>query len=138
MNQQISINKAKFWTDERGILFCEFDNQDVYHKLDIDSVKIYEEAIISLTQGKSMPFLIDARNTRGSFTSKSAKLFAKSKIFKQARICEAFVVNSIKTELLINSFKRIYDPNTPFLVFNDIERALDYCLEAIQRYDEDN
>ncbi|MFC4723203.1 hypothetical protein ACFO5O_12780 [Geojedonia litorea] len=133
----LKIDTAQLWVNQ-GVLFFKFDYTNQFGKLDIGTVKKFETAVISLTQGVPMPFLIDTRNTRGSFTSRAAKLFAHSSYFKKVRICEAFVVNSINTELLINSYKRIYEPVTPFLIFDDIENAIDYCVEAKKRYDADN
>jgi hypothetical protein len=133
MKNEIILNKAKFWVDPQGILFCEFNNKDTYHKLEVDTVERYEKAIATLTDGKPMPFLIDIRNTRGSFSKAAAELFANSEVFKKVRIYEAFVVSSMSTSLLINSYKRIYEPITPYIILTDIKSAVEYCLTAKNR-----
>ena len=93
----IKLNKALFWTNSLGILFCEFKNKDTYLTLEVDTVEKYEQAIFTLSQGKAMPFLIDIRDCIGNFSTEAAKLFANSSIFKSVRVSEAFVINSIKT-----------------------------------------
>ena len=138
MKNQIILNKAKFWTDEREILFCRYSNKDNHHELDVDTVERYEDAIMTLTKGKRMPFLIDMRNTKGSFNKNATKLFANSKIFKMIRMYEAFVVNSLSVNLAINSYKRIYEPNTPFIILTDFERAIDFCIKSKERIDASN
>lgn len=121
--------KAKFWTDS-GILFCEFYNKDVNHKLSVETVKKYIETIKEISKGKSMPFLIDVRNSLGTFSIAAAELFANSTDLKRIRLSEAFIVNSINVKLLISSYKRIYEPITPFQFFNNKQKAIQYCIES--------
>lgn len=130
----ISIKHAKFWTDSSNILFCQFNNSDSNIKLDENSTKLFLAIIIDLCKGKAMPFLIDLRNSRGTFSSSAAKLLTKSTELKKIRISEAFVTKSIAMILLIRSYKRIYNPKTPFGVFNDIDTAKDYCIETKNKF----
>lgn len=136
MEKIIILNKAKFWTDSRGILFCEFENSETYRTLEVDTVEKYEKAISTLSQGKPMPFLIDIRDNQGNFSTEAAKLFANSPVFKKIRISEAFVINSINTKLLINSYKRIYEPITPFEIFKDFEEALVYSTNSKKTFED--
>lgn len=134
MKNQIILNNAKFWTDERDILFCEYSNRDSQLQLDVDIVESFENAIMTLTKGKPMAFLIDVRNAKFSFGKTVAKRLANSEVFKTVKIYEAFVVNSISNNLSINSYKRKYEPKTPFIILTDMQRAIDFCEIAKNRY----
>ncbi|MBP0905678.1 hypothetical protein ACFSKN_16440 [Mariniflexile gromovii] len=133
----IKLNKALFWTNSLGILFCEFKNKDTNLTLSVDTVETYEKAIFSLSQGKPMPFLIDIRDCHGTFSTEAAKFFANSSVFKKVRVSEAFVINSINTKLLINSYKRIYEPHTPCAIFKNFDEALTYSINTKMMLDED-
>ncbi|WP_072403694.1 DUF7793 family protein [Flaviramulus basaltis] len=130
MKNVIKIGNAKFWTDYNDILYCKFNNDNPSYKLDSDKVKLYIRAITKICNGKAMPFLIDARDSRGTFSSSAANLFAKTPALAELKISEAFIHNSIGIKLLIGSYKRIYDPITPFGVFNDMVTALEYCIDT--------
>ena len=134
MKNTITIGYTKFWTDRDDILYCEFANCETYYKLDLSTVKLYINAIVKLCNGKSMPFIIDLRGVRGTFSAEAASYFSKSSILKALIISEAFIVDTINTKLLITSYKRIYDPNIPHAVFNEIAPALQYCLETKNRF----
>ena len=45
-------------------------------------------------------------------------------------LSEAFVFNSMEIKLVIASYKRIYEPITPFGLFNNLESAREYCVET--------
>tara|TARA_R110002050_G_scaffold94765_2_gene197258 strand:+ start:127213 stop:127635 length:423 start_codon:yes stop_codon:yes gene_type:complete len=128
-NDIIQLERAKFWTD-RGVLFCEISNPDETSNLKEETVDSYICAISKLCNGKKMPFLIDLRNTHGTFLSASAKKLANSSEFSKLSLSEAFVVNSLKIKLLISSYKRIYEPITPFKIFNDYDEALAYSIDV--------
>ncbi|WP_308993203.1 hypothetical protein QLS71_008240 [Mariniflexile litorale] len=138
INKVIKLNKAKFWTNSLGIIFCEFNNTETFLTLEVDTVERYEKAISTLSQGKPMPFLIDIRNNQGNFSTQAAKLFANSLVFEKIRVSEAFVINSINTKLLINTYKRIYEPNTPFKIFHDFDEALTYLINVKKTFDGEN
>jgi hypothetical protein len=123
----IKFHNAMFWTDDTDILYCEFTNQKHNHKLDVDFVKFYIDAITNLCNGKAMPFLIDLRGSRGTFSISAAKLLAKDSELIKLRISESFVTNTIGIKLLITTYKRLYDPITPFGIFNNIEDAKIFC-----------
>ena len=134
MSNTITIGYAKFWIDTNDILYCQFINSETYYKLDLVSVKLYIEAIKNLCNGKAMPFIIDLRGIRGTFSAEAASYFSKSPILKALIISEAFIVDTINTKLSITSYKRIYDPNISHAVFNEIAPALQYCLETKNRF----
>ncbi|SFC84822.1 hypothetical protein [Algibacter pectinivorans] len=138
VKKEVKLNKAKFWIGTQGILFCEFYNIETYLTLEQDTLKKYEVAVLELLQGRSAPFIIDVRDNQGNLSTSAAKFFANSLIFKKARIYEAFVVNSLKTKLLINSYKRIYEPRIPYKIFNDFDEALAHSINAKQIYDASN
>ena len=127
MSKVIKFKNAMFWTDDSDILYCEFSNSKPNSKLESKNVERYIDAIISLCNGKAMPFLIDLRGSRGTFSISAAKLLAQSKELSKVRISESFVINTIGIRLLIASYKRLYDPITPFSVFNNTEDAKEFC-----------
>lgn len=128
MENLIEIGYAKFWTDN-NILYCQFNNDSPKLKLKPERVALYIDAITKLCKGKAMPFLIDLRNSRGTYCSSAANLFAKSPALIKLRMSEAFILNSIGIKLLITSYKRLYDPLTPFSVFANMAEAEAYCRE---------
>ncbi len=129
MNDMIQIGNSKFWTDN-DILYCQFRNKEANYKLETSKIKQYIDAIAKLCNGKAMPFLIDSRDIRVTYTRETANLLANSPILSKLRISEAFVFNSMEIKLVIASYKRIYEPITPFGVFNNLESAREYCVET--------
>ena len=127
MCKMVKLKNALFWTDDSDILYCEFSNKKSNFILDYSTVKVYIDAIISLCNGKAMPFLIDLRESRGTFSIAAAKLIAKSPELSQLRISESFVTNTISIRLLIVSYKRLYDPITPFNIFTNTQDAIKFC-----------
>ena len=130
MSSIIIFPKVKFWIEENEILHCQFENHDSSHKLSVSNVLEYIKAILELTEGVPMPFLIDLRNTKGTFEHKAAKLLATHPELIKLKLAEAYVSNSMNMRLLILSYKRLYDPNTPYQIFKSDTPALQYCLEA--------
>lgn len=128
-NDIIKLEYAKFWIDNE-ILFCEINNRDETRNLSEETVDSYLTAISTLCKGQRMPLLIDLRNTRGAFLNTAAKKLADSPQFAKLIVVEAFVINSFKIKLLINSFKRIYEPITPFKIFKDYNEALTFSMNA--------
>ena len=127
MNKMIKFQSATFWTDDTGILYCELNNENPGNKLEYAMVQSYIDAIITLSNGKPMPFLIDLRAARGTFSIAAAKLLAKDSKLVKLRVSEAFVTNAIGIKLLIYSYKRLYDPVTPYGIFNNVEDAKEFC-----------
>ncbi|XMO85050.1 hypothetical protein AAFN75_09650 [Algibacter sp. AS12] len=138
IKKEIKLNKARFWTDSQGILFCEFSNTETYLTLEQNTLEEYEVAVLELLEGRSAPFIIDVRDNQGNLSTSAAKFFASSLVFKKARIYEAFIVNSLNTKLLINSYKRIYEPNTPYKIFKDFDEALAHSINVKQIFDASN
>jgi hypothetical protein len=134
MRNSTTIGHAKFWTDSDDILHCQFNNNDADYRMEADNAKLYIAAITDLCKGKAMPFLIDIRNSRGTFSSLAAKLMSKSPELKNVRISEAFVINNMAIRLLITNYKRVYDPKTPFVIFKDVEEARNYCIDTKNTY----
>ena len=134
MKNIIKIGHAKFWTDRNDILYCQINSDNPKYKLDSNIVKLYINAIVKLCGGKAMPFLIDARDSRGTFSPAAASLFSNATELSELKISEAFIINSIGSKLLIRSYKRIYDPITPHSIFNDMVTALEYCIETKNKF----
>tara|TARA_B100001059_G_C17803667_1_gene567764 strand:+ start:227 stop:640 length:414 start_codon:yes stop_codon:yes gene_type:complete len=133
MKELIRINHAEFWT-ENGILYCNFNNSNPNYTLDSDRVKLYIDAIVKLCKGKPMPFVYDITNSKGTYSTSAAHLFANSPSLVKLRISEAFVLNTIGIKLLIHSYKRLYDTKTPYKIFNNMNDALSYCVESKNKF----
>ena len=126
------MERTKFWIDN-GILFCEICNPDETLSLEVATVEAYIKGISSLCKGIKMPFLIDFRDSRGDYMNSAAKLLASSSELKKLRLSEAFVVNSLNMKLLVSSYKRIYEPTTPFEIFKVFDEALAYSIKAKEK-----
>ncbi|MFC0604896.1 DUF7793 family protein [Winogradskyella pulchriflava] len=124
----IKIGSTSFWLDSNGILNCKFSNKNPNYKLDKFISRLYINAIEKLCNGKPVPFLIDLRGTRGTFTEEAVKILAKSTLLKVLRLSESFVYDSIGMKLLIMSYKRMFDHYTPYQLFNEYQSAQAYCL----------
>ncbi|MBU2928293.1 DUF7793 family protein [Winogradskyella psychrotolerans] len=138
MSKIIGFNNAIFWTDHTGILYCEFNNEDPNFKLELKNVELYIKAIITLCDGNAMPFLIDLKNTRGTFSVSAAKLLAQNPELIKLRISESYVINSLGGKLLLSFYKRLYDDATPFAIFEDIILAEEYALQTKYKFHRTN
>ena len=132
-DNRIVFDKANFRM-ENGVLFCEFNNKDVGHRLQEESVHHYIKAASTLCEGNPTPFLINLQNTKGTYTINAAKLFANSPELKLIRIAEAYVLSSTAMKLLISAYKRIYEPRTPFIIVDNLDQATTFCLDVKQKY----
>ncbi|MBT8277417.1 MAG: hypothetical protein KJO41_00340 [Bacteroidia bacterium] len=131
MSHTIIFPNAKFWVDdEEEVLYCKFKNCKSYRKLEVPRVMEYIDVILEVTNKTPMPFIIDLRNTKGRFEHKAAKLFATHPDLHKIKQFEAFVINNIGMKLLILTYKRLYDPYTPFKIFSSQTAALEYCLKT--------
>lgn len=129
MEHLIKFKEVVFWTDQNEILYCRPLKLKYVHKLELDKVKKYIDAIVQITNGKSMPFLIDLRDVQGTFSVLAAKELSNNIKLAQIRQSEVFVVNSINMKLLTLSYKRLFNPDTPYMLFHDIELAKNYCKQ---------
>ncbi len=129
MEEMIIYEHASFWTDSSGVIFCKFKSLNAHNKLDYKIAELYIEAISKLSNGVPMPLLIDLRDTKGTFSIAAAQLLANSFNNLSLIISEAYVVNSLSINLLIRSYKRLYDTSIPYAVFDDMSTAEKYCLE---------
>ena len=132
MLTKISFDKAKFWLDSKGILNCKHFNRDINWKLDEKEAEKYILAVLTLAADTKRPIIFDFRDVRGTYTILAARLVAKDPSVKKTIVSEAFVVNSIAVRLLINAFKRIYEPSIPFKIFSNTEEAQEYSLNQLE------
>lgn len=138
MLTKISFEKAKFWVDSHGILNCKHVNSDINWKLNEKEAEKYVLAVLTLAGDEFRPIIFDFRDMRGTYTVLAARLVAKDPTLKKIIISEAFVVNSMAVRLLINAFKRIYEPSIPFKIFSDIKDAQEYSLNRLELSKESN
>lgn len=132
MNRNSKIGNAKFWIEKVGgneILCCQFRNINREYKLDRNKVELYVETIVKLCHGKQMPFIIDLTDSLGTFSTEAASLLASTPELKRLRVYEAYVCNSIGMKLLVMSYKRIFEPTTPYAIFDDVETAKQYLIK---------
>ena len=138
MLTKISFKKSKFWIDSFGILNCKHFNRDMNWRLDKDEVEKYILAILTLAADKPRSLIVDFRDVRGTYTILAARLFAKDPSVNKLIISEAFIVNSISIRLLVNAYKRIYEPLIPFKIFSNIKDAQQYSIKQIELTMESN
>jgi capsule polysaccharide modification protein KpsS len=138
MLAKISFEKAKFWIDSRGILICKHFNSDINWKLNEKEAEKYILAVLTLAGDEVRPIIFDFRDVRGTYTILAARLVAKDPTLKKIIISEAFVVNSMAVRLLINAFKRIYEPMIPYKIFSNIKDAQEYSLNQLELSKEPN
>ncbi|MDO6595369.1 hypothetical protein Q4512_00500 [Oceanihabitans sp. 2_MG-2023] len=129
MGNIISIGFSKFWTFN-DVLHIQFRNKKKNNKFQINEAKLFVKSIDALCNNKPMPFLIDVRDSNGTFTAEAANLIANSPTLLKLRISEAFVINTISAKIGLASYKRTQKPINPYSVFGDIQSAKDYCLET--------
>jgi len=129
MRKEIQFKNILFWTDASEIVYSEVRNNDPRHQLKRIDVKLYIDAISTLCNGKAMPFIADLRGIHGAFSVRAAKLLSKSPDLARLIILEAYVTDTLDIRLLVASYKRLYDPITPFGIFDTIEDAKDFCNE---------
>lgn len=134
MLTKISFDKAKFWLDPKGILNCKHLNRDINWKLDEKEAEKYILAVLTLAADTKRPIIFDFRDVRGTYTILAARLVAKDPSVHKTIVSEAFIVNSMAVRLLINAFKRIYEPSIPFKIFNNIVEAQDYSLRQLELF----
>lgn len=129
MPQKISyeFDTVRLWS-ERGILFCQFLGGNINHQLIEKDVYQYLEIIDKLAKGNCMPLLVDLRDVVGSFSIGAAKILINNTSYQKNILCEAFVTNKINNKLLVLSYKRIYEPDKQYKIFNTFKEALDYCV----------
>ncbi|MBT8393540.1 MAG: hypothetical protein KJN66_01700 [Bacteroidia bacterium] len=132
MLTKISFKKAKFWIDSRGIINCKHFNSDINWKLNDKETKKYILAVLTLAGDEIRPIIFDFRDLRGTYTILAARLVAKDPTLKKIIISEAFVVNSLAVKLLINAYKRIYEPSIPFKIFSNLKDAQEYSLNQLE------
>lgn len=129
MKNRVVHKNASFWTDGSGILFGKINNLNPQQKLDDKTARLYLNTIAELSKGKAMPFLIDLRDIKGTFSVEAGQLLGKSMNEMSTILYEVYVVNSLSITLLVQSFKRIYHGTKPFVIFNDMTQALEQCLK---------
>ena len=129
MEEMIIHKHATFWTKGNGILFGKVRNLNSRYQLDFRTAQLYLETIAELSSGTPMPFLIDLRDVKGTFSSEAGQLLAKSFNKLSNIVYEVYVVNSLPINLLVQSYKRIYHTKTPYVIFDDISKAQEYCLK---------
>ncbi|MDD7886962.1 hypothetical protein [Flavivirga sp. 57AJ16] len=129
MDKIIKIGNAKFWIDRDEIFCCRFKTLDREYRLDSKKAQLYVATIIKLCNEKHMPFIIDLRDSLGTFSTEAANILSKTPELQRLKVFEAYICNSIGMRLLIISYKRIFDPTTPYFIFDDIKTAKEYLLK---------
>lgn len=129
MEKKVINNYVSFWVEDNGILFCKISNLDPYQKFDYKIAQESLEIISELSKNISMPIIIDLRDVQGTFSIAAGHLLSKSLESVPLVSFEVYVVNSLAVNLLIQSYKRIYDTKIPHTIFKDMITAKNYCLQ---------
>ena len=125
------LGHSSFWVDKDGILNCKIYNCNTDNRLDFKTAQLFLNAIEGLTLGKPMPFLLDFRGVKGTFSNAAGQALSEGLKNSQLIPCEAYVVNSLSIKLLVRTYKRLYHPNIPYNIFNDLNAAKSYCLTSL-------
>ncbi|WP_339712851.1 hypothetical protein [uncultured Kriegella sp.] len=126
--EMIIYEHATFSLQSNGILFCKISNLNAYNKLDYKVAQRYLEAIFKLSKGEPLPIIVDLRDAKGTFSIEAARLLSKSFNSGTLIISEAYVVNSLPINLLVNSYKRLFYSKIPFAIFKNVSKAEEYSL----------
>lgn len=124
-----------FWVDN-NILFGKLNQTNCY--LTDEAVEVYLSKIEFLTQGTPLPFILDIGKFVGNFSPSAAKLFGASPISKSGIINQAFVANTLNGKLLVRSYMRIYGQEADIKIFEQVESAVAYCIEAQKKFNGEN
>ena len=132
MLTKINLEKSKFWIDSKGILYCNHLNCDKNWILNSNEVKQHALAILTLACNEPRSIIVDFRNVHGICTVLAARMFTKDHSVNQIIVSEAFIVNTFAEKLLIYAYKKIYEPLTPFKIFNNVKDAQEYSIKKIE------
>ena len=127
MKTLIAYEWASFWTQDDGVLYGKLYNMDANHRLDQNTAKRYLNTTAELSNGVPMPFLMDLRNIKGTFSNEAGLELAMGFKMMPHIVFEAYVVNSFSISLLVQSYKRIYNTKVPFAIFDDMGLAQENC-----------
>jgi len=111
-------NLYKLWVDN-GIVYCKYYEGLI---IDLDIAKHMIESRLTLSKGKKMLGLVDARES--FYLLQSAKKFMASKYAYSGLIAGGVLLNNPVTRILVNSFLNL--PKTtpvPIRVFTKEETA---------------
>lgn len=132
MLTKINLEKSKFWVDSKGILYCKHLNCDKNWILNSNEVKQHVLAILTLACNKPRSIIVDFRNVHGICSVLATRMFTKDHSVNQIIVSEAFIVNTLAEKLLIYVYKKIYEPITPFKIFNNIKDAQEYSIKQLE------
>ncbi|WP_291182876.1 hypothetical protein [Gilvibacter sp.] len=132
-SQHIVLDKAEFQYDS-GVLLITFNTVESDKVVSIPTLERYADTIVTLCNNKRTPFLIDVSEAWGSYSVAAARYFAKSERLFNVRLADAFVAKETRSVLSIRSFKRIYDPFTPYQICNTYDEARQFCDRYVADY----
>lgn len=99
--------------------------------VDLPEAKIQSEIILSLCNGKEMPFIIDFLNISARIDDEARQFFANDGPHIHLRKAQAIVVNNMQSKLLVNFYIKHHKPKNPTKLFDNLEDALDWIKQFI-------
>ena len=133
MSQHIVLEKAEFQYED-GIMLITLNTVESDRVVSVDTLERYADTIIELCDNRRTPFLIDVSEAWGSYSVAAARYFAKSERLYSVRLADAFVARETRSVLSIRSFKRIYDPFTPYQICKTHDEAREFCDRYVGDY----
>lgn len=131
MSNQIKCETAKFWIED-DVIFCKFIGKKCRKEFDEDFLEEYLKAIITLSNGKYFPLLIDLRELNDNYVFPVVRILAKHPDLKSAILSKSFVVNSCFLQFVLIALRRVHDSIIPNRIFTSYEKAIEYSLETNQ------
>jgi hypothetical protein len=128
MKNEVLIGDVKFWKDQ-NIVHCKFYNPEVDIEFVRKSMDEYLSVISFLSNGVSLPLLINLKEVDGLFSYKIFKLFGMHPKIKDVYQYKAFLINSNKINFLFSIYNFFSDPIFPNKVFTNPNEAINYCEE---------
>lgn len=128
MVKKIEYRDVVFWKGSNGMLFGKVRNPNIQRRLTVETAKRCIDSIMQLSSGAPMALCMDLRDTKGTFSIEAAHFLADAFDQMPQIVYEAYVVNSLSINLLVQSFKRIYSTKAPYGIFQEMSGAEKECL----------
>jgi hypothetical protein len=125
VNNSITCTCAVVSVDPKG--FLRMTMRKTEDEIDLAEAKLHIEAAHTLTAGKRMPVLIDARNYV-SMTKEAREYFSKNEIVEGKRIAEALLVNNLASKLMAKAYTVFNKPDNPHKIFTSENEAVKWLL----------
>lgn len=126
--EEIVLKTATLRIDASGILRVRYHN-DV--DMTPEDAKRHINAVVKLCSGRKRPFLIDTRNTRGTYSQEAMRKLAKNPEIVRLRKAQAIIIDSLPNRLLANFYIKFHKPVNPIKIFEKENEALQWLKQFL-------